>query len=147
MPLVRTVQWGNMNPDFSGLWNADLEQSKLLGPPPKAVSVRINHCDSELVVEMLITKADGSEDRLRFGGLTSGEEVTNQISGGQMRSRLCWVGRELLIESRMKLGGREAHFCDYWLLSDDGQTLTMEHRDDDLAGQITLFERAAQERE
>jgi hypothetical protein len=70
MPLVRTVQWGNMNPDLSGLWKADLEQSQLLGPPTKAVSVRINHCDSELVVEMLITKADGSEDRLRFAAIS-----------------------------------------------------------------------------
>jgi hypothetical protein len=94
---------------------------------------------------MLISKADGGEDRVRFSALTTGEEVTKQVSGAQMRSRLRWAGRELLIESWMKLGGHEAHFCDYWSLSDDGQTLTMEHRDD-LAGQVTLFERAAQER-
>jgi hypothetical protein len=135
-----------MSPDLRGLWKADLEQSKLLGLTPKAVTVKINHSNSELVVEMLITKADGGEDRVRFSALTTGEEVANQVSGAQMRSRLRWAERELLIESRMKLGGQEAHFCDYWSLSDDGQTPTMEHGDDDLAGQITLFERAAQER-
>jgi hypothetical protein len=136
-----------MSSDLSGLWRADLERSKLLGLAPKALSAKINHSDPALDVEMLITKADGSEDRLRFGGLTTDEEVTNQVSGAQMRSRLRWVGTELLIESWMKLGGREAHFCDYWSLSGDGLALTMEHRDDDLAGQITLFERAAQEGE
>jgi hypothetical protein len=46
-----------------------------------------------------------------------------------------------LIESWMNVGGRDVHFRDYWFLSSDGRTLTMEHRDDDLRGQITLFER------
>jgi hypothetical protein len=34
------------------------------------------------------------------------------------------------------------HFCDYWSLSPNGQTLSMEHRNDDLAGQKTVLERA-----
>jgi hypothetical protein len=44
-------------------------------------------------------------------------------------------------------GGREAHFRDFWSLSSDGQTLIMEHRDDDLAGQITFLEKAYREGE
>lgn len=52
-----------------------------------------------------------------------------------------WVGRELLIESWVKQGERDLHFRDYWSLSSDNETLTMEHRDDDLAGQITIVER------
>lgn len=136
-----------MNLDFSGVWKGNLEKSKLLGPAPKAVLVKINHSDPELVVEMVIAKTDGSEDRLHFRGLTTGEEVANPVHGIEVRSCSRWVGTELLIESWMNLGGREGHFCDYWSLSSDGRTLTMEHRDDDLAGQITLLERAHHEAE
>jgi hypothetical protein len=130
-----------MNPHFSGVWKANLEKSKLLGPTPKAFTVIINHSEPELIVDMLVTKTDGSDDRMLFRGITSGEEVTNTVYGAPMRSQLRWVGVELLIESWISLRGREAHFCDYWSLSSDGQTLKMEHRGDDLAGQITLLER------
>jgi hypothetical protein len=41
----------------------------------------------------------------------------------------------------MSLGGRELHFRDCWSLSPNGQILTMEHRDDDLAGQIAVLQR------
>lgn len=39
------------------------------------------------------------------------------------------------------MAGRQGHFLDYWSLSSDGQTLIMEHRGDDLAGQITFLEK------
>jgi len=39
---------------------------------------------------------------------------------------------------------RELHFKNHWSLSDDGQTLTMAHRDDDLAGQIAVHHKMAQ---
>jgi hypothetical protein len=130
-----------MDINFSGVWKGNLEKSRMLGPAPKAVLVRINHAEPELVVEMVITKIDDTEDRLLFKGLTTGEEVANPMHGIEVRSCSRWVGTELLIESWMNLGGREGHFRDYWSLSSDGQTLTMEHRDDDLTGQITLLER------
>jgi len=130
-----------MNPDFSGVWKANLEKSNLLGARPKAMSVKIDHSDPKLLVDMVITKMGGAEDRFIFRGLTSGDEVTNLVGGVQVRSRSQWMGAELLIESWMNLGGREGHFRDYWSLSCDGGMLRMEHRDDVLAGQITLLER------
>jgi len=114
-----------MNLDFSGIWQANLEKSRLLGPMPKTVLARINHSDPELVVEMLITKTDDTEDRLLFRGLTTGEEVTNPVHGLQMRSRAPCGGTELLIKSWMIVGGREGHFRDFWSLSRDGQSLTI----------------------
>jgi hypothetical protein len=33
---------------------------------------------------------------------------------------------------------------DHWSLSDDGRTLTMAHRDDDLAGQVAVLERRSE---
>ena len=128
-----------MNLNFSGVWKGNLEKSKLLGPAPKAVLVKVNHADPELIVEMVITKMDDTEDRVLFRGLTNGEEVANPVHGIQVRSR-SWAGTELFVESWMKLGGREGHFRGFWSLSGDGQRLAMEHRED-LAGQITLLER------
>jgi hypothetical protein len=136
-----------MNQDLSGLWKANLEKSKLLGPAPKGILAKIHHTEPEFVVEMFITKSDDSEDRMSFKGRTTGEEIVNQVHSVKMRSRSRWEGTELLIESWLNVGGRDGHFRDYWFLSSDGQTLTMEHRDDDLTGQITFFERVRLEAE
>lgn len=130
-----------MTPDFSGVWKADLQISKLLGPQPKGVLAKIKHSGEELAAEMLITRLDGREERLLFKGRISVEEVTNVEQGVEMRSRLQWVGNELLIESWVNVAGRQSRFLDYWSLSSDGQTLTMAHRGDDLAGQITFLEK------
>jgi hypothetical protein len=111
------------------------------GPAPKALLVTINHVDPVLDVEMIFTKVDATEDKLLFRGLTTGEEVVNFLRGIPVRSRATWISAELLIESWMSLGGRESYFRDYWFLSSDGQALTMEHRNDALAGQVTLLEK------
>jgi len=93
-----------MNPNFNGVWKADLQKSKLLGPMPEALVAEIKEAGEELPTEMLITKGDGREDRLLFKGRTSGEEVTNVVQGVKMRSRLQWMSNELLIESRVNVG-------------------------------------------
>ena len=57
------------------------------------------------------------------------------------RLRASWQRDELRIESYMRAGDREFQFRDFWSLSADGLTLKMEHRDDDLAGQVSILER------
>jgi hypothetical protein len=88
-----------------------------------------------------ITKPDDSEERLLFKGLTSGQEVVNYVNGVEVPSCFLWEGTELLIESWMKIGECKSSFRDYWSLSSDGSTLTMEHCADDLAGLITILEK------
>ena len=68
---------------------------------------------------------------------TSGRETVHAMGRTEAR----WVGQELLIESRMETKGRTLHFKDYWSISADGGTLTMAHRDDDLAGQVSVLRR------
>jgi len=87
------------------------------------------------------TKVDGSEDRIVFRCLTTGDEVTNSVHGAQLRSRSHWTQDVLVIESWISVGGRNCYFRDHWSLSPDGQILTMEHHDDDLAGQMTVLEK------
>ena len=130
-----------MNPKFGGVWKADLQRSKLLGPTPKSMIVSIEHSETHFSTRMTITAQDGSEHHLVFTGPITGEEVTNQVLGQQWLSRLQWVGSELLIESRVSMGGQERHFRDFWFLADGGRTLMMEHRNDDLKGQITFLEK------
>ena len=130
----------NASPNLTGLWKANLEKSKLLSPAPKAIAAKIRHQDPELTVLMMITMSGGAEHRIEFKGPTNGAEVRNIVDGQQWTSRMQWVGEELMIESWVEL--RELHFRDLWSLSNNGHSLTMEHRDDDLHGQITFLDRA-----
>ena len=125
--------------NLSGIWKADLKRSKLLGPLPNEMVVQITHSEPALSVEMTIVAMDGREHKIKFQGSTSGEEASNTILGAPWRSRFQWLGSELLIESWVKQNDRELHFRDFWSISSDGQVLTMAHRDDDLAGQVTIF--------
>lgn len=123
-------------------------RTKLIGPQPAEIWARIRHSEPAISVEMLMATADGVKHRLAFAGQTTGQQVENIVLGVPWRSQLVWTGPELLIESLVTQSGREFHFKDFWSLSADGEILTMIHRDDDLAGQITLLERvrdAAQE--
>jgi hypothetical protein len=130
-----------MTIDFSGNWSANLLQSRLLGPTPTAISIRIEQSEAELKEEMLVTKLDGSEDRLLFQCWLNGETDRNLLNGKPIRGAARWEGEELVIESRKQLAGREMHFCDRWSFSSDRQTLIMEHREGDLAGQKTVLTR------
>lgn len=130
-----------MNVDFTGDWSADLAASRLHGPPPKEVRFSIVHSEPMLDAELTMTMMDGSVVQLVFRARTTGERVANTVSGSEWQTEAVWVGPELMIESWVKHPSRELHFRDYWSLSSDGRTLTMEHRDDDLAGQLTILRR------
>lgn len=111
-------------PDLSrvtGLWEADLLRSRLRGPPPRRILMKIAHVSDELKHAVLVTRQDGSEQRM----VVAYRNIRPTDTG------------ELLVE--MPHG--TTVFRDHWSVSDDGQTLTMAHRDDDLAGQMTILKR------
>ncbi|HUB81738.1 MAG TPA: hypothetical protein VMB03_23225 [Bryobacteraceae bacterium] len=103
---------------------------------------RIEHREPHLNQEILVAQADGNEQHLIFNYNTTGDETTNRIGGKTARTRALWDGNELVIESWLEILDRQLHFKDHWSLSDDGETLTMAHRDDDLAGQIVVHDKA-----
>ncbi len=130
-----------MSVNFTGVWNANLCKSRFSGAPPKAMSVRIHQSDPELQVEIVVTKLDGNEERVVFKCWTNGEQGKSRLNGSAVRGNARWEGEELVIESWMQFGAREMHFRDCWSLSFDKQTLIMEHRNDDLAGQLSILDR------
>jgi len=131
----------NMGANFTGSWTADLSKSMLTSPKPTAVRIMIEHRDPELRQELIVTKADSTEDRAVFICRTTGVEGNCRLNGNAVRGRAGWIGDELTIETWMNFGDRELYFCDCWSLSPDGQTLVMEHRNDALGGQRMILER------
>ena len=130
-----------MSVNFTGVWNADLGKSRFLGASPKAILLKIEQSDSELEQEVVVTKLDGSEDRAVFRCWLNGDQDRNSLNGIPVRGGARWERGELVIESWIRFGVREMHFCDCWSLSSDQRTLIMEHRNDDLAGQVMVLDR------
>jgi hypothetical protein len=130
-----------MPPTFTGTWKADLAKTKLIGGDPKEIIVKIDHAEPMIFVNMLFTPTEGVSHKIEFKGRTDGEHVENVVLGASWHSTIQWIGSELLIESHVSQNGRNFHFRDFWSLSDDGTVLTMIHRDDDLAGQVTVLDR------
>jgi len=127
-------------PDFTGVWVLNLERSILRGQAPKRIVMQIEHREPRLVQQIHFTSADGVERRMTFAYET-GAETTNSLGGAPARTSARWEGEELVVESKVKTPCREVHFEDHWSVSDDGRTLTMAHRNDDLAGQIAVLEK------
>jgi len=100
----------------------------------------IDHSDVALREELIVTKPDGSENRIVFTCRID-DQAGASLNGTPVRGGARWEGTELVIESWIQWGARLAHFCDYWSLSRDGQALSMEHRSGDLLGQLTIFDR------
>jgi hypothetical protein len=130
----------NAPPDFTGVWELNLERSTLRGSEPKRIVMEIEHREPRLVQQIHLMNAGGAEKRITFAYET-GAETTNSVGGAPARTWARWEGAELVIESRVVTPCRQVYFKDHWLLSEDGRTLTMSHRDDDLAGQISVLER------
>ena len=130
-------------PDFTGVWVVKFDKSTLRGQAPKEIVMKIDHREPSVLQQMNVTYEDGRKQRLTFEYRTTGEE-TRHAAGGTARSRARWEDAELVIESSMKTPDRAFHFRDHWSLSNDGCTLTMAHRNDDLDGQISVLEKAPQ---
>lgn len=101
----------------------------------------IEHRGPHIRQELTVTKSDGtSELAVMEFSIDGGDELL--LNGNPIGGNATWAGEELVVESWLQISdGRDLHVRDYWSLSEDAATLTMEHRDDDLAGQVTIFDR------
>jgi len=129
-----------MTADFSGIWRLVLARS-VMTRAPAAMFVRIEHREPAFTQTILSIAADGARSTAVFTGTTTGTPFANTVNGTEMSGRASWRGEELLIETDFTVGERIFRFRDFWSLAGHG-TLRMEHRDDDLAGQVAVLERA-----
>ncbi len=131
-----------MNLNFNGVWKVNLSLSKFLASPPVDILVTITQSENAIQEEMIATNAGGKRDRIVFKCKLDRDPGPAFLNETLIHACARWEHDELLIESVVRAGDREMHFRDFWSLSPDSQTLTMEHRNDALAGQLTVFERA-----
>ena len=101
----------------------------------------MEHVGDRLRQEMLLTRIDGAQQQSVFECRTNGSSDAIQLNGNPVRGTAHWHAQELIIETWVQRGTRDMHFRDYWSLAAGGQTLLMDHRDDDLAGQLTVLDR------
>lgn len=127
--------------DFTGRWRANLEKSVFLSMAPIAVFIQIDHAEHRIREEVCSTLPDGTENLVVFACSATGEEGQSTLNGEPIRGSAHWDRDELIIESWIRLAGRELYFRDCWELSEDGRTLSMEHREDALNGQLTVLEK------
>jgi hypothetical protein len=130
------------NSNFTGTWRANLAKSKFLSAPPSGIVIQIEHTEHHVREEVIVFKHDGLEERVVFTCSTDGHDRPATLNGQTVRGKAGWVGNELVIEAWVQAGNRELHLRDCWRLTENGRTLVMEHRDDALAGQLTVLERA-----
>ncbi|MGD0190150.1 MAG: hypothetical protein ABSD74_05375 [Rhizomicrobium sp.] len=131
--------------DFTGLWRLVPAKSRLPGLAVSKLGMKIEHCEPHFVQAVKTLYADGTMSLGRIEGDTGGQAFSNEVRGLTMVSTAMWEDDELVIDSHVETGGeRPLHFRDHWSLSAGGEELRMEHRDDDIAGQLSVLERVGE---
>jgi hypothetical protein len=111
-------------PNFSGNWKMVAEKSDF-GPMPAPTSYeqKIDHDDPDLKVT--ISQKGGRGDQTNdFVYHTKGKETSNDMRGGQAKSKARWQGDVLMIESKLDIQGNVVTMADSYELAADGATLT-----------------------
>ena len=128
-------------PNFSGVWELSLDKSQLR-QPVRRIAVRIEHEANTVHQVVMVVSASGQEQTNSFTFSTTGGATPISFGGNAGETSARWDGSTLIVESTLTVGERVLHFRDHWSLSPDGTVLTMAHPDDDLAGQVSVLERA-----
>ena len=110
-------------PNLSGVWKANLEKSKLSGPPPASYLVIIDQQGSKLT-ETVGNVGRMGEQRSSFTYNTDEKPSMNSFRGLPMRTQASWEGGALVLESKVA-GARPASMHEKYELSADGNTLTV----------------------
>ena len=111
-------------PDLSGVWKANLEKSKITGPPPTSYLVIIDQQGSKFTLTSATVNPRG-EQRASLAYNTDGKPSVTSFRGLPMRTNASWNGGTLVAESKIA-GPRPATMIEKYTLSPDGKTLTVD---------------------
>lgn len=110
-------------PNFSGVWNLDLQKSKLQIPAPDSGVFNIGHKEPSFHLSRTFIKG-GENDTWSIDLTTDGKEVVQAGQTEIFRGRLRWEGNDLILDSTISVKDRTATNVVRYHLSDDGQVLT-----------------------
>jgi hypothetical protein len=113
--------------NYSGVWKANLEASKLPGgPKPANYLLVITQEGSKLIALNGVYDQRGMERRwtLTFDTAAGAKPSMNSLRGEPMRTKPSWDGSNLVLDSAVA-GRRPAKVKETWLLAADGKTLTL----------------------
>jgi hypothetical protein len=111
--------------NFSGVWKADLEKSKLAGGPKPTNYLMIVEQDGPKLTEKIgLWDARGGERRSTLTFDTSGAKPSNNSERGlPMRTKVSWDGGTLVLDSQIVGGRAPMKRHETWALA--GETLTI----------------------
>lgn len=115
------------SPNLTGIWELDMQKSRLTNAALKSLLVKIDQNGAEITTSFRAhtTAGDGEEThKYRIGS----DDNRNTTHGAPMKSSARWDGDALVVESVAKFQDRELHTNDRWTLSKDGKTLTFVER-------------------
>ncbi|MEK7404821.1 MAG: hypothetical protein AAB225_06905 [Acidobacteriota bacterium] len=119
--LALSLAFAQSKPDLTGSWKVDNSKSNFGAlPPPQSLVNKIDHKDPTLKITS-ITVGDSGERTFELAFTTDGKENTNSIGSIEIKSKVRWEGRDLLMEHT----AGEVTLKDKWTLSEDGKTLTL----------------------
>lgn len=111
-------------PNFSGVWKASPEKSKMNGPAPSSYLMIIDQQGSKITENIGVFGPRG-EQRSSLTYDTGGKPSMNSFRGLPMRTQASWNGSTLVLDSKVA-GSRPATISQKYTLSPDGNTLTLE---------------------
>jgi hypothetical protein len=119
------IAWGppGKSIDFSGVWKFNPEKSRLQVPVPSASTFVIEHEEPRFHLTRTHVY-DGKPDTWSIDLTTDGTEVIQQEGDQTLHIRLYWEGNQLIFDSKIILGEREATNVVRYGLSEDGKTFT-----------------------
>jgi hypothetical protein len=131
-------------PNFTGAWVAVIDDCVFRMPRPVALRMWIAHQGAQISHRVLTVWADRTE-RLADVRYVIGGRVETEIGGRAAVVRAAWQGETLVIESEVGPADQRLRLSDHWSISVDGQTLSMAHPDDVLAGQVCVLKRVLED--
>lgn len=134
-------------PDFSGTWIFNPAKSGLeMTAPTKSVFV-IEHNDPTFRLTRTHTWGE-TFDTLSFEATIGGEEVYQKLGDYEIWMRLFWMGKELVLDSRIAYQGGEGTNVVHYRLANQGKTLIAAewyHMPSEQHHNYWVFERAPEE--
>jgi len=112
--------------NFSGVWKANLEKSKMGGGPPAKTYLAIIEQQGPKLTETIgVWNQRDEERRSTLTYDTSGTKPSmNALRGVPMRTKVSWDGGTLVLDSQVA-GMRPMKMHETWALAADGNTITI----------------------